>query len=176
MSEARPQGRLLRQMGRYLFVAGFNTVFGYSLFAVLNFCLQGIGSYSYMLASLLANLIAITVAFLGYKWFVFRTKGNYLKEWIRCVAVYSSGMLLTLAGLPVLVPLLRRFLVQRPQAAPYVAAAIMAGVTVIASFLGHKHISFAVRPNSGDGGPAGHHSSGKSSLRPADADDQQEAS
>jgi putative flippase GtrA len=76
-----------------------------------------------MLASLLSNLIAITVAFLGHKGFVFKTKGNYLKEWIRCVAVYSSGMLLTLAGLPILVPLLRRFLVQRPQAAPYVAAA-----------------------------------------------------
>ena len=54
-------------------------------------------------------------------------------------------MLLTLAGLPILVPLLRRYMVQRPQAAPYVAAAIMAVVTVIASFFGHKHISFAVK-------------------------------
>lgn len=139
----------LWQVGRYLLVGGFNTVFGYSLFALLNYCLQGIGSYSYMLASLLSNLIAITVAFLGYKWFVFRTKGDYLREWIRCVAVYSSGMLLTLAGLPILVPLFRRLLVQRPQAAPYVAAAIMAVVTVIASFFGHKHISFAVKPDGG---------------------------
>ena len=147
MSEARPAQRSVWQMGRYLLVGGFNTVFGYSLFAILNFCLQGIGSYSYMLASLLSNLIAITVAFLGYKWFVFKTKGNYLKEWIRCVAVYSTGMLLTLAGLPILVPLLRRSLAQRPQAAPYVAAAIMAVVTVIASFFGHKHISFAVKTN-----------------------------
>lgn len=98
-----------------------------------------------MLASLLSNVIAITAAFLGYKWFVFKTKGNYLKEWVRCVAVYSSGMLLTLAGLPILVPLLRRFMVQRTQAAPYVAAAIMAVVSAIASFLGHKHISFAVK-------------------------------
>ena len=105
MSEPHLAGRSFWQMGRYLLVGGFNTVFGYSLFAVLNFGLQGIGSYSYMLASLLSNLIAITVAFLGYKWFVFRTRGNYLKEWIRCVAVYSTGMLLTLAALPVLVPL-----------------------------------------------------------------------
>src|SRR5664280_2425738 len=147
MSEARPEQSSPRQMGIYLLVGAFNTVFGYSLFAVLNFCLQGIGSYNYMLASLLSNLIAITVAFLGYKWFVFRTRGNYLKEWIRCVGVYSTGMLLTLAGLPVLVPLLRRVLVQRPQAAPYVAAAIMAVITIIASFFGHKHISFAVKNN-----------------------------
>lgn len=143
MSEVRPAQRSLRQMGRYLLVGGFNTIFGYSLFALLNYSLQGMGSYSYMLASLFSNLIAITVAFLGYKWFVFKTKGNYLREWLRCVGVYGSGMLLTLAGLPILVPLLRRVLVQRPQAAPYLAAAIMAGVVVITSFFGHKHISFA---------------------------------
>jgi putative flippase GtrA len=155
MSEARPSQRSFWQMGRYLLVGGFNTVFGYSLFAVLNYSLQGMGQYSYMLASLLSNLVAISVAFLGYKWFVFRTKGNYMKEWFRCIAVYSSGMLLTLAGLPLLVPLLRRFMVQRPQAAPYVAAAIMAVVVVIASFFGHKHISFAVKNDPGYDRPAG---------------------
>jgi len=145
MSEVRPEHHSIRQMGRYLLVGAFNTLFGYSLFAVFNFCLQGVGSYSYMVASLLANMIAISAAFLGYKWFVFKTRGNYLREWLRCVAVYSSGMLITLAGLPILVPLLRRFMVQRPQGAPYVAAAIMAVVTVIVSFFGHKHISFAVK-------------------------------
>jgi len=153
MKDARTAARRFSQMGRYLLVGAFNTVFGYSLFVVLNYSLQNIGPYSYMLASLLSNLIAITVAFLGYKWFVFKTKGNFVREWIRCIAVYSSGMLLTLAGLPLLVPLLRRLLVQRPQSAPYWAAAIMAIVTVVASFFGHKHISFAVKsgPNAGDG-------------------------
>jgi putative flippase GtrA len=155
MIEARPAGRSLWQMGRYLLVGAFNTVFGYSLFAVLNFFLRDIGSYSYMLASLLSNLIAITVAFLGYKWFVFRTKGHYWKEWVRCVAVYSSGMLVTLAGLPILVPLLRRYMTQHYQAAPYVAAAIMAVGTVIASFFGHKHISFARNRTVGADQPEG---------------------
>ena len=149
MSEARPAQRSVWQMGRYLLVGALNTVFGYSLFAVLNYSLQGLGQYSYMLASLLSNIVAISVAFLGYKWFVFQTRGNYLKEWLRCIAVYSSGVLLTLAGLPILVPLLRRFMVQRPQAAPYLAAAIMAVVVVIASFFGHKHISFAVKSDRG---------------------------
>jgi putative flippase GtrA len=155
MSEARPTRHSLWQMGRYLLVGAFNTVFGYSLFAVLNFSLQRLGSYSYMLASLLSNLIAISVAFLGYKWFVFETKGNYLKEWLRCIAVYSSAMLITLAGLPILVPLLRHFMVQRPQAAPYLAAAIMAVITVIASFFGHKHISFAAEAEAGSGNKTG---------------------
>lgn len=151
-NDARTEQRSLTQITRYLLVGAFNTVFGYSLFAVLNHGLQGLGAYSYMLASLVSNLIAITVAFLGYKWFVFKTKGNYLKEWIRCVMIYSSGMLLTLVGLPILVPLLRHVISRRAQAAPYVAAAIMAVVTVIASFLGHKQISFTVKtsPIAGD--------------------------
>ena len=144
MNQSTGEHRTHWQMVRYLLVGAFNTVFGYSLFAALNFVLQNVGSYSYMLASLLSNLIAITVAFLGYKWFVFKTKGNYLREWIRCLGVYGGGMLLTLAGLPILVPLLRRVVVSRPQAAPYLAAAIMAVVVVVVSFFGHKHISFAV--------------------------------
>ena len=126
---------------RYLLVGGFNTVFGYGLFAFLNWWFTGLGSYGYLYASILASLISITVAFLGYKWFVFRTRGNYLIEWIRCVGVYGSSMLIGLAGLSVLVPILRKSL-HRPELAPYIAGAIMTAVTVIISFLGHKNISF----------------------------------
>jgi putative flippase GtrA len=128
-------------MLRYLLVGGFNTVFGYGLFALLNWSFKGLGTYSYMLAAVVSNLIAITVAFLGYKWFVFRTRGNYLLEWIRCLGVYGSSMLIGLAGLAILTPMLRRNL-SRPELASYVAAAIMTAVTVLFSFLGHKNISF----------------------------------
>jgi putative flippase GtrA len=129
------------QIARYLLVGGFNTVFGYGLFALLNWSFTGLGNYSYLYAAFLSNLIAITVAFLGYKWFVFRTRGNYLMEWIRCLGVYGSSMLIGMAGLAILVPILRRNL-HRPEWASYIAAAIMALVTVLFSFLGHKNISF----------------------------------
>ena len=55
--------------------------------------------------------------------------------------------LISLAGLPVLVPILRRHL-ERPEGASYLAAAIMTVVTVIFSFLGHKNISFREKLNS----------------------------
>ena len=129
------------QFVRYLLVGGFNTACGYSLFALLNWSFTGLGSYSYMYAAVLSNLIAITVAFLGYKWFVFRTRGNYLIEWVRCVGVYGSSMAIGLVGLPILVPILRGHL-QHPGRAPYIAAAILTVITVIFSFLGHKNISF----------------------------------
>jgi putative flippase GtrA len=129
------------QFIRYLLVGGFNTAFGYSLFALLNWSFMSLGSYSYMYAAVLSNLIAITVAFLGYKWFVFRTRGNYLMEWVRCVGVYGSSMAIGLVGLPILVSILRSHS-QHPERAPYIAAAILIVITVIFSFLGHKNISF----------------------------------
>jgi putative flippase GtrA len=133
-----PPGELFR----YLLVGAWNTLFGYTCFFLIYWALTRTGlPYSYIAASLAANLIAITIAFLGYKWFVFRTKGNYLKEWLRCLAVYSGAMILSAAALPPLVGLIRhttRYQVQ----APYIAGAVVVIFTVISSFFGHKHISF----------------------------------
>jgi putative flippase GtrA len=126
---------------RYLLVGGFNTLFGYGIFALLNWLFTGMGRYSYIYATLLASLIALTVAFLGYKWFVFRTHGNYLAEWIRCLGVYGSTVLISLAGMPILVPLLQSAL-SHPERASYIAGAIMTGVSIIFGFFGHKKVSF----------------------------------
>lgn len=131
----------MREFVRYVFVGGFNTVFGYGVFALLNWLMRGLGNYSYMYAAVLSNFIAISVAFLGYKWFVFRTKGNYLIEWIRCFGVYGTSALIGLAGLPILVTILRPHM-QRPELASYLAAAIMTVITVVFSFFGHKNVSF----------------------------------
>jgi putative flippase GtrA len=129
------------QFVRYIVVGGFNTVFGYGLYALLTWSFKGLGSYNYMYAMVLANVITISVAFLGYKWFVFRTRGNYLIEWIRCFGVYGTGILIGLAGLPILVLILRHVL-RRPERAPYIAGAVLMIVTVIFSFFGHKNFSF----------------------------------
>jgi putative flippase GtrA len=129
------------QVARYLIVGVWNTFFGYGLYALFTYLLTGIVPYAYMLASVLSNVIAITVAFLGYKWFVFKTKGNYLREYLRCYVVYGTAFLVSLALLPVLVALLD--LVIRPAYAPYVAGAILTVGTVLVSFIGHRHYSFA---------------------------------
>src|SRR5580700_7931139 len=70
---------------RFLAVGACNSMFGYGCFAMFTLLLTPLLSYGYVLASLLANLFSITFAFLGYKGFVFKMHGNYLKEWIRCV-------------------------------------------------------------------------------------------
>ena len=129
------------QFGRYLLVGVWNTLFGYGTFALLTAVLTPIVPYSYMWASLLSSVLSITVAYLGYKWFVFKTKGNYLREWLRCVAVYASGIVIGLVVLPVLVTLIRRTTHFFSQA-PYIAGAILTAVTVVYSFVGHKKFSF----------------------------------
>ena len=127
---------------RYLVVGACNTIFGYGCFALLTLLLTPLLSYGYVVASLLGNLLSITFAFFGYKWFVFRTKGNYLREWIRCVGVYSVGMILSAAALPFVVGIIRRN-PGHDRSAPYIAGAIVLVFSVVFSFFGHRHISFA---------------------------------
>lgn len=98
-------------------------------------------AYGYIVASLLANLVAITFSFLGYKWFVFKTHGHYLKEWVRCLGIYAGSMVFSAAGLPVLVPIVRRQ-TGNAHTAPYIAGAIVLVFSVVFSFLGHRHFSF----------------------------------
>ncbi len=134
-----PPGQFLR----YLVVGMWNTVFGYSLYALFTALLTPRVRFGYMYAAVISNLLAITVAYFGYKIFVFKTHGNYLVEWFRCLLVYGSGMLPGLVVLPFLVEGLQHgFHLER--SAPYVAGALITGVTVIYTFFGHKHFSFRV--------------------------------
>src|SRR5437899_2935742 len=96
------------QFGRYLMVGIWNTLFGYALYAGLTAVLTPQIPHAFIVASVLGSLLNINVAFLGYKWFIFKTKGNYLREWARCVVVYSGGILIGIVLLPILVFELRR--------------------------------------------------------------------
>jgi putative flippase GtrA len=136
-----PSQKSLPEFIRYVFVGGFNTVFGYGVFALINWLFRGLGSYSYLYASFLSSVITISLAFLAYKWLVFRTRGNYLIEWIRCFGVYGTSVLISLAGMAVLVPILRRVL-HRPEQASYIAAAIMTVFIALFGFVGHRNFSF----------------------------------
>jgi len=137
-------GILERRFARYLLVGAWNTAFGYGLFALFTALMAGRFPYSYVAASVLANLIAITVAFLAYKRFVFKTQGNYLREWLRCLVVYSGSIAAGVLFLPPLVFLFIR-LTGDPRSSPYLAGAVLTAGTVLASFFGHRHFSFKAR-------------------------------
>jgi len=136
------------QVVRYLLVGVWNTLFGYGLYALLTYLLTPLIPYAYMAAGLLGTAVCITVSFLGYKLLVFRSRGNFLKEYLRCYVVYGTSTLVNLALLPVLVAVLNLY-VEPPVYAPYIAGAILTVGTVVASFIGHQQYTFAHKPSPG---------------------------
>jgi putative flippase GtrA len=141
MRFAALDGRSVREIVRFVIVGGWNTVLGYGLFAGSNYLLTGRIPHAYMVACVIANVIAITVAYVGHKFITFRTRGNYLREYLRLYVVYGATALLGLALLPAAVALIGLF-VHRASYVPYIAQAALMPINVAASFIGHKRFSF----------------------------------
>ena len=131
----RAQGHRLWQPFSYLAVGGWNTVFGLGLFWLAYRSLGTSVNYLVLLAG--CNLLAITNAFVCYKLLVFRTRGNWVREYVRFWAVYGAA---TVAGIG-LVALLVQFLGMSPVTANFLST----GVVILAGFAGHKWFSFAGR-------------------------------
>ena len=167
------------QFVRYLCVGAFNTFFGYCTFVIALSLLNQVTPQHFLyltvvLASVISTPFNITVAYFGYKFFVFRTKGNYLSEWLKCFAVYGTSMIPGLVALSALTRLLQTVIHRhavslhallssveshlggKPLAllqhiatgkamAGYIAGAIVIGVSTIYSFIGHKKVTFKVK-------------------------------
>ena len=116
----------------YLAAGGWNTLFGVGLYAIV-YRIWG-GKIHYMLLTVPVNIAAITNAFVCYKLFVFRTRGNWIREYFRCYLVYGAG---TLSGMGLLWLLVSLFKLD-----PAAANVIATGIVVIASYFGHKYFSF----------------------------------
>ncbi|NLU49340.1 MAG: GtrA family protein [Syntrophomonadaceae bacterium] len=119
---------------RFVVVGGWNTVFGYLVFAGLYYLLRSHLHYLLLLAA--SYIISITNAYLGYKFAVFKTRGNYLREYLRFYLVYGVSFLVNLILLPVLVEALGLH--------PLVAQALILFFTTVISYTGHKYYSFSV--------------------------------
>jgi putative flippase GtrA len=78
--------------------------------------------------------LAITNAFICYKLFVFRTRGNILREYFRCYIVYGGMALAGTAGLLVLVESLGM--------SPVAANCVSTVVLTFVSYLSHRNFSF----------------------------------
>ena len=123
------------QILRYLIVGGWNTVFGYCVFAFLYFMLST--RIHYIIIAIISSIIAITMAYAGYKLFVFKTKGNYLSEYLKFYVVYGFSMILGLVLLPIFVEVLKLNV--------YLAQAVATLTCTFVSFIGHRNFSFKKR-------------------------------
>jgi putative flippase GtrA len=117
---------------RYLVAGGFNTAFAYGLFAI---CYHLLSPYvHYMVVLVCSTVLNITVAFLNYKFLVFRTRGNYIREYLRFYAVYAAPIALGFVLFPLGVEVLHLN--------AYVTQALITLIAVILGYFGHKHFSF----------------------------------
>ncbi len=131
---------------RYLVVGGFNTLFAIALARIFVFPVQLLfPKLSLAVALPIANYTSwpftITVSFLGFKWFVFRTHGNYLREWLKCFAVY--GVTLPIPG--IVLPLFTALFVHYPlttKHAALLALIINSGAIATFAYIAHKKFSF----------------------------------
>jgi putative flippase GtrA len=118
---------------RFLLAGGWNTVFGFAVYAAL-YALLGTKVH-YLLLLIPANVLAITNCFLAYKYLVFRTRGNGWAEYLKCWLVYGAIALLN-AGMMWL-------LVNWAGMGPVPANGLSIIIATVASYLSHKHFSFA---------------------------------
>lgn len=120
---------------RYLIAGGWNTAFGYCL---------GVGLYLLLsdrlhitLIAVICNILAISMSFLTYKLFVFKTPGNWLNEYLRSFVVYGAMALLGILLLWCFVDLLGIGI--------WWAQALVIFLTVFISYFGHKLFTFKSR-------------------------------
>jgi putative flippase GtrA len=125
-----------REQVMYLIIGGWNTLFGYLVWAVLQYLLH---DYLYYLIILvIAWFPSVANAYFGYRWFVFRSKRSILRELPRFSLVYVGTLITGLIALPILLHVLPFSI--------YVTQAMFTAVMVIVSYLSHKYFSFGKKP------------------------------
>jgi putative flippase GtrA len=124
--------RRRREQFLYLIVGGWNTLFGYLVWALLQYLLHDYVYYLFIL--ILAWFPAVLNAYVGYRIFVFRSKGSVWRELPRFSLVYVGTLCVGLVGLPILLHVLPFNI--------YVTQALFTMAMVIASYMSHKYFSF----------------------------------
>ncbi len=116
---------------RFLLVGGFNTVISYTIFAGLIFL---IGESKYQQSLVLSWILSSFISFSTQKIFVFQTKGNWIKEYSKCLLTWSIGYVINAGALEVVVKLLHLNV--------YIGQALSILVTMIMSYILFKYFAF----------------------------------
>ena len=116
----------------YVIAGGWNTLFGYGVYFLLYSLFHK--QVNYIVLLIPTNIVAITNAYFCYKFFVFKTKGNYLKEYLKFYIVYGSALLLNFLLMPLFVEIFG--------IPPLVSQGVILFFTIIISYIGHKFFTF----------------------------------
>ena len=119
---------------RYLFVGGWNTLFGYLSFALFYFLLVEKAGMVYAVAFIASYALAILNAYWGYKLFVFRTSNKFREEFPRFAIVYIAALAANLLIFP--------WLTSTLGLNPYLSQAIFTVLLVVTTYVVNHRFSF----------------------------------
>ena len=123
---------ILNTKSRFIIIGGLNTIIGYFVVAFTYTLLSS--KVGIITIGIISNIIAITIAFTLHKIFVFKTKGNWLKEYLRSYITYASIGILGI--------FLLWLFVEKLNLSIWISQGIIILITVVISFFGHKKITF----------------------------------
>jgi putative flippase GtrA len=136
-----PPGWLLRvirdQRVAFLTVGAINTVVGFLFFALF---LVLLGHSRYLAVLACSHVVSVLIAFVLYRYVVFRVRGHLLADLWRFETVYLSALAVNFVLLPVFVELAHLPVL--------LAQALVVIVTSAMSWVGHRHYSFRRSPSS----------------------------
>ena len=115
---------------RFLLVGGFNTVVSYLLFA---FLYKVIG-WHYNTALTVQYLITVNMSVLTMRYYVFRSSGNFGREFVKAWSVYIFIFFFNAAMLNLFVKVL--------SLQPLLAQALYLVISTVVTFILHKYLSF----------------------------------
>ena len=109
---------------RFLLVGGVNAAISYGIFAIAVYL---IGSVHYQACVILQWSLSSVFSYFNQKFFVFCTKGNYLKEYLKCCSTWAVSYLLNV----IILELLVRFAIKNVYLSQFVSIFAVSVVTYV---------------------------------------------
>jgi putative flippase GtrA len=126
--------RILHQRRwRYVLAGGVNTLVGLSVYPILWFLLHPM-AVNYLVILAIAQVVSVSFAFLTTKFYVFRTRGNHLKEAWKFASFHLLYFVADVVAL--------RLLVENLHIAPIIAQTGISLVALVGGYVWHNRITF----------------------------------
>jgi putative flippase GtrA len=118
---------------RFLIAGMINTAVGLAVYPILYLVFEPVGM-GYIQVLVIAQVVCISFSFVSNKYFVFKTKGNLRKEYLKFFAFHGFYFALNLVCLPILV---EAFKIN-----PIVSQTGFAIAVIVTSYFWHNSVTF----------------------------------
>ena len=119
---------------RFVIIGGVNATISYIIFAILIVIL---GESQHQLCVTGQWVLSSFISYLNQKFFVFCTRGNYLKEYLKCCSTWAVSYVLNL----IILEIILRYLIKNVYIAQFVALFTVSVVTYVL----FKYFAFKVK-------------------------------